>query len=80
MNMWVPKLIWQGIICHIIIPKENHFPPPPPPNHGVIDYIFVVACHDKITSRKKNLKFLKENCQQKDFDTICHDVHHKLHL
>jgi hypothetical protein len=45
MDIWSPKLIWHGIMCHVMIPKKSFFFP----NHGTINCIFVMTCHEKIS-------------------------------
>jgi hypothetical protein len=67
MDSWSPESMWCGITHHIIIPKKSFFilfiyfil------DHGVTDYIFAMACHDKTTCFEKKLKhFLFWFCQQ----------------
>jgi hypothetical protein len=52
------------------------------PDCGVMDYIFVMACRDKITCREKKIKvFFFNFVNKKGFHMIHHDVHVcKLHL
>jgi hypothetical protein len=80
MDIWGPKLIWHGITCHIIIPKKKLSLFLFLPNHGLTYCIFAMPWQNYIPWKKFKV-FFSQFCQQKGFDTICHDVHvYKLHL